>query len=125
MDRIFLYEVFNRIVERGSISAAARDLKLPQSTVSRHLKTLETYVRARLIERTTYSLTLTEQGVHLYEKSRHMVDEFYATEASMHETVQAISGPLRISAPLSLGESCLAPIIAKMHDAFPQLTIYL
>src|SRR5262249_40185015 len=70
-------------------------------------------------------LTLTEQGVRLYEKSRHMVDEFYATEASMHETVQAISGPLRISAALSLGESCLAPIIAKMHEAFPRLTIYL
>src|SRR5262249_20416805 len=105
MDRIFLYEVFNRIVERGSISAAARDLRLPQSTVSRHLKTLETYVRARLIERTTYSLTLTDEGARLYEKSRGLVEEFHATEASLRETARAISGPLRISAPLSLGES--------------------
>src|SRR5262245_26775418 len=125
MDRIFLYEVFNRIVERGSISAAARDLNLPQSTVSRHLKTLEMYVRARLIERTTYSLKPTEQGARLYEKSRGMLDEFYATEASLRETRQAISGALRISAPLSLGESRLPPVIARMHDAYPQLTIYL
>src|SRR5262249_5819250 len=125
MDRIFLYELFNRIVERGSISAAARDLKLPQSTVSRHLKTLETYVRARLFERTTYSLAPTEVGLRLYEKSRGLVDEFYAAEASLREGTQAISGPLRISASLSLGDSCLAPIIAKMREAFPQRTIYL
>src|SRR5262245_38458041 len=100
MDRIFLYEVFNRIVERGSISAAARDLKLPQSTVSRHLKMLEVYMSARLIERTTYSLKPTEEGVRLYEKSRGLIDEFYATEASLRETTQAITGALRISAPL-------------------------
>src|SRR5262245_10504493 len=104
MDRIFLYEVFNRIVERGSISAAGRDLKLPQSTVSRHLKTLETYMRIRLIERTTFSLKLTEHGARLYEKSRGLVDEFLATEVSLRETAQAISGPLRISASRSLGE---------------------
>src|SRR5262249_15857263 len=119
------YEVFNRIVERGSISAAARDLKLPQSTVSRHLRTLETHVSARLIERTTYSMALTEHGMRLYEKSRGLVDEFHAAEASVRETAQAISGPLRISASLSLGESALAPIIAKMHETFPELTIYL
>src|SRR5215813_1462320 len=119
MDRILLYEVFNRIIERGSISAAARDLKLPQSTVSRHLKTLETHVSARLIARTTYSLTPTEQGMRLYETSRELVEEFHAAEASLRESAQAISGPLRISAPLSLGESCLAPIIAKMHEALP------
>src|SRR5262245_33015108 len=123
MDRILLYEVFNRILERGSISAAARDLKLPQSTVSRHLKTLETHVSARLIERTTHSLTPTEEGLRLYEKSRGLVDEFHATEASLRGTAHAISGPLRISASLSLGESALAPVIAKMREAFPELTI--
>lgn len=125
MDRIFLYEVFNRIIERGSISAAARDLKLPQSTVSRHLKALEGHLRARLIERTTYSLTPSEQGLRFYERSRCLVEEFYATEASLQETAQSISGLIRISAALSFGESRLAPIIAKMHAAFPQLTIHL
>src|SRR5262249_323827 len=58
-------------------------------------------------------------------KSRGLVDEFHAAEASVRETAQAISGPLRISASLSLGESALAPIIAKMHETFPELTIYL
>jgi DNA-binding transcriptional LysR family regulator len=125
MDRIFLYEVFNRIVERGSISAAARDLKLPQSTVSRHLKTLEGHVRAHLIERTTYSFTPTEQGLRFYERTRGLVEEFYATEASLQESARSMSGVLRISAALSFGESRLPPIIAKMHEAFPQLTIHL
>src|SRR5262245_12962026 len=125
MDRIFLYEVFNRIVECGSISAAARDLKLPQSTVSRHLKTLEEHVRAHLIERTTHSLTPTEQGLRFYERSRGLIEEFYATEASLQETARSMSGLLRISAALSFGESRLPPIIAKMREAFPELTIYL
>jgi DNA-binding transcriptional LysR family regulator len=125
MDRIFLYEVFNKIVERGNISAAARDLKLPQSTVSRHLKTLEEHLRARLIERTTYSLTPTEQGLRFYERSRSLVEEVHATEASLQETARSLSGLLRLSAALSFGESRLPPIIAKMHEAFPQLTIHL
>ena len=125
MDRIFLYEVFNRIIERGSISAAARDLNLPQSTVSRHLKMLEEQVRAHLIERTTYSLTPTEQGLRFYERSRDLIEEFYATEALLQETARSMSGLLRISAALSFGESRLPPIIAKMIEAFPQLTIHL
>jgi DNA-binding transcriptional LysR family regulator len=125
MDRLRLYEVFIRIVERGSLSAASRDLRLPQPTVSRLLKTLETQLDARLIERTTHRMNLTEQGALLYERARHLIEEFESVESSVRSTQAQLVGSLSVNAPVLFGEDVLAQLLADFQQEHPELEVAL
>jgi DNA-binding transcriptional LysR family regulator len=125
MDRLRLYEVFVRIVERGNLSAAARDLKLPQPTVSRLLKALEQQLGSRLIERDTHKMSLTEQGGLLYERARRLIDEFAFTEAAVRGSQTELAGTLRINAPVAFGEQVLAKLLANFQRLHPALEIEL
>jgi DNA-binding transcriptional LysR family regulator len=125
MDRLRLYEVFIRIVERGSLGAASRDLDLPQPTVSRLLKTLENQLDARLIERTTHRMNLTEQGALLYERAKCLVEEFEAVESSVRSTQAQLVGSLSVNAPVLFGEDVLAQLLADFQQEHPELEVAL
>jgi DNA-binding transcriptional LysR family regulator len=125
MDRLRLFEVFVRIVERGNLSAAARDLNLPQPTVSRLLKTLEQQLGARLIERDTHKMSITEQGALLYERARRLLDEFAFTESAIRSSQTELTGTLRINAPVVFGEIVLPPLLADFQHTHPGLELEL
>jgi DNA-binding transcriptional LysR family regulator len=102
--------LFARVVEAGSFSGAARALKLPKSTVSRKLTTLENELGVRLVQRTTRKMGLTDAGRRFYEASARVV-------AAAQDGLQAVSsvassprGLLRVTAPLSF--AMLGPDIA-------------
>ena len=72
MDRLLAHTLFCRVVELGSFTAAAREARLPQPTVSRHIASLEESLATRLLERTTRTLSVTETGQAVVERDRYL-----------------------------------------------------
>lgn len=103
--------VFARVVQAGSFSGAARLLEMPKSTVSRKISELEERIGARLIQRTTRKLGLTDAGRIYYEHSARIVAEVEEAEHAVRSTQADPRGLLRVSAPLSF--ALLGPIVGE------------
>src|ERR1700723_742796 len=112
--------IFARVVEVNSFSQAARRLKMPVSTVSRRIAELEDQLGVRLLERSTRSLRLTDVGSEVLEHARHTgeLNEAVDNVASNHQS--NVSGELRLSAPPSISDSLLAPLIGAFQSYYPK-----
>lgn len=115
--------VFLRIAEDGSFTAAARGLGVPKSTVSRKLAALEERLGARLVERTTRRLRLTEAGTLLLERVRRIAVALDEAQAAVAELQDRPKGTLRLTAPIDIGQGWLAPIIADFVRDFPEVRV--
>lgn len=113
---------FVAVTEAGSFSMAADRLGSSQSTLSKHVAALEGHLRTRLFNRTTRSLTLTTDGARFYEKALGVLDAIEAAEASVGLSGEA-EGVLRITAPLTLAESRLIPMLKRFLAANPKIEI--
>lgn len=123
LDRLTLLESFLRISDRGSISAAARDLGLSQASVSRQLKELETRLGTQLIRRTTHSLALTQSGQALLRDARELLAGWDALQERHSEGDQAVRGPLKVVAPVALGQLHLADIALDFQLKYPHVSL--
>lgn len=117
--------LFARIVERGSLSAAARDLGLSKSLVSRRLGRLEDRLGARLVNRTTRHLALTDVGREFNERARRVLLEAEDAEACARDASTELGGRLRIAAPVSFGSRHLAPPLAGFLAEHPKVEVEL
>lgn len=122
LDRLSLLATFVRIAERGSISAAARDLGLSQASASRHLSELEFRIGAVLIERTTHSLTLTEAGNAALADARDLLNGWSAL-SERFEVTDELTGTLRVIAPIALGQLHLIDATLDWQSDHPNLQI--
>lgn len=113
--------VFAKVVEGGSLTAAARALEMPKSTVSRRLSELEARLGARLLQRTTRSLRLTEAGRAYYAHAQRVVEELEAAEAAVHELSSAPKGRLRMTVPLDFAP--LGPVLARFMARYPAIEL--
>lgn len=102
--------VFAKVVHVGSFTAAARVLDMPKSTVSRKVSELEERLGARLLQRTTRKLSLTDAGRAYYGHCTHIVDEMEEAARAVANLQEAPRGRLRVTAPLNFG--FLGPIVA-------------
>src|SRR5690349_7095765 len=102
---------FVAVAEAGSISEAARRLRLSKSVVSDRLAELERGLGATLVHRSTRKLTLTEDGTAFLDRASRIAHEVEAATADMAERRGALVGPLRISAPVTFGRMHLGPAI--------------
>ena len=118
-------ELFARVVERGSLSAAARDLGLSKSLVSRRLGQLEDRLGARLVNRTTRRLALTDIGREFNERARRVLLEAEDAEACARDASMELSGRVRIAAPVSFGARHLAPALAAFLADHPRVEVEL
>lgn len=118
-------KLFQTIVEKGSLAAAGRELRLSATTVSERLAALEAHYGVTLLNRTTRVISLTEEGRTLLDGSRHLLTEAKELEDRLLYGVQTLSGQIRVSAPFDLGSSIIEPIISKFIDENPQITIEL
>lgn len=105
IDRIELMRTFIRIVEAGSLSAAAVQMNTTQATVSRRLQSLEGLLGAKLILRTTHAMKLTDDGERCYQHARQIVDAWLALEDDLRITDDRPVGILRVRAPMRLVSS--------------------
>lgn len=97
--------LFRTIVEKGSLSGAARELGLSPTTVSERLAALEAHYGVVLLNRTTRSISLTEEGRTLIEGAKHVLGEIEDLETRIRQGAQTLSGLIRISAPSDLGRT--------------------
>lgn len=117
--------LFTRAVELGSFSAVAREENTSQPTVSKMIAALEKHLRVRLLERTTTSLTLTEEGKRFYERSKQMIEEYADAVADARGQTQMFVGALRINAPVGLGELRLNALMLEFLAKYPEIDIEL
>jgi DNA-binding transcriptional LysR family regulator len=123
MDALSGMAVFARIVEAGSFTAAARGLGLSKPAVSKQLARLEARLGARLLNRTTRRLSLTEAGRLFHQRCVRLLADAAAAEQAVAELAEAPRGTLRIGAPMSFGQLHLAPAIAPFLARYPELRI--
>lgn len=123
MDRLQAMRQFVTVVDAGSFSAAARLLGMGQPAVSKAIATLEDYLGVRLMVRTTRSHSLTEAGQRFYERARVTLDEADAAEAAARDEASALSGRLRISAPIVYASFQIVPRLAAFLAGHPGLSV--
>lgn len=123
VDRLSLLNSFARIVDRGSISAAARDLGLSQASVSRHLAALENQLGAELIRRTTHNLTLTPAGEVCLGDARALLQSWDSLVERHAEDDGSLKGKLKIVAPVALGQGILADMALAFSAQHPHLQL--
>jgi DNA-binding transcriptional LysR family regulator len=115
--------IFARVVEDKSFSAAARRLNLSKSLVSKQVTQLEKSVGARLLNRTTRALSLTDAGAVFYEHCAHIVEELEEAKLAVGRLHSEPRGLLRISAPVAFGRLHIATVLPEFLAAYPDLKI--
>jgi DNA-binding transcriptional LysR family regulator len=121
-DDLSLLRTFVCIVECGSISAAARCLKAPQPTLSRHLRLLEKLCGAALLRRDTHGINLTEAGQQLLTDARSMLAHAEEADLRMREGQTTLTGHLRLFATIDLGQSIVTRLVSRFLQANPKVT---
>ncbi len=116
---------FVAVANAGSISEAARRLRLSKSVVSDRLSDLERSLGASLIHRSTRKLTLTEDGAAFLERATRVVREVEEAAAEMAERRGELTGPLRISAPVTFGRMHLGPAVFPFLAKHPGIELTL
>lgn len=111
-------EIFVKVVDAGSFSAAARTLGVSKSHTSKRVSQLEDRLGARLLQRTTRKLTLTEAGRTFYERCSHILGQLEEAEQLIAELSNSPRGRLRMAVPMSLGLRYLAPLVAEFAKEF-------
>ncbi|MBT3030673.1 MAG: LysR family transcriptional regulator [Candidatus Thiodiazotropha sp. (ex Lucina pensylvanica)] len=119
MDRLECLESFVAVVESGQFSAAAERLGLGKSVISRRVSELEEYLGALLIQRTTRRLSLTEAGRTFYPRAIQLLEDLADAEQSVSSAQHALSGRIRLAAPLSFGLMHLAPALNSFMSKHP------
>jgi transcriptional regulator, LysR family len=114
---------FVRIVEAGSLSAAARQLETTQATVSRRLQSLETLLGVRLLLRTTHTTRLTDDGERCYQHARRVIDSWLALEDEVAHAEDEPVGVLRVRAPHAFGQDQLLAPLTEFLQRYPQLSV--
>ena len=115
--------VFAKVVEASSFSEAARRLKLPVSTVSRRVAELEDQLGARLLERSTRNLRVTELGAEVLEHAVRSAELSEAVESIVSNRLSEVSGTLRLSAPPSISDTLLTPLVTAFQASYPNVRI--
>jgi DNA-binding transcriptional LysR family regulator len=115
--------VFAKVAEASSFSEAARRLKLPVSTVSRRIAELEDQLGVRLLERSTRSLRLTELGAEVLEYAARSAELSEAVESIVSNRLSAVSGSLRLSAPPSISDTLLTPLVTAFQASYPNVRV--
>jgi DNA-binding transcriptional LysR family regulator len=115
--------LFLRIVEKGGLAAAGRELGMSPASVSEHLAALESHYGAALLYRTTRAISLTDEGRVLVEGARRLLVEADDLEARIRLGVDKISGPIRLSAPIDLGRTRIVPVLDAFLAKHPEVTI--
>jgi DNA-binding transcriptional LysR family regulator len=125
MGRLRDMEMFVRIVEAGSFSAAARDLNMGQPAVSKTIAGLEERLGVRLLIRSTRRLSPTEAGLAFYERALHAIAEANEAEAAARGAGAGLEGRLRIWAPVTFARLHIVPKVGEFLDAHPKLRLEL
>jgi DNA-binding transcriptional LysR family regulator len=123
MDRLDAMSILLRVVEAGSLSAAARRLGTPLSTVSRKVSELEEHLKTRLLIRSSRRLTLTDAGRSYVAACKRLLDQLAEAERAASGEYSAPKGELVITAPIVFGRLHVLPIVIEFLNAYTDIDI--
>ncbi len=123
MDRLAAMEAFVRVVEVGSFSGAAKQLRLGQPSVSKTVAQIEERLGVRLLLRSTHGLTPTEAGRHFYERAKRSIEEAEEAETAARGAVATYSGRLRICASVTFARLHIMPRLPVFLAQHPALSV--
>lgn len=125
MDKLKAMAAFVRIVEAGSLTAAANELDVSQPSMVRQLAALESSLGVRLINRTTRRMALTDEGREYYERCKWVLSAVDEAETTLSARRTEPRGRLRVTSSVTFGRAILAPLVVDFMAAHPQLRIEL
>lgn len=125
MDKLLAMRVFVAVVESGSFSRAAEQLRLSSTAASRHVAELEKHLGAQLLQRSTRRLNLTGIGADYYDRCRTILADVEEAEAQAATSEKQPRGTLRISLPHSFGLHYFAPLVPEFCERYPDLQLEL
>ncbi|WP_233835517.1 LysR family transcriptional regulator [Paraburkholderia sp. ZP32-5] len=123
LDHLSAMRALVRIVELGSFSAAARELKVATSTIARKIGALEAMLGVPLLHRSTHHVALTEAGSLYHARAVSMIADLDDTLRVVAELDAAPSGPLKLTAPVAFGRRYLAPLVAPFLELYPAVQL--
>jgi DNA-binding transcriptional LysR family regulator len=116
---------FVAVVELESFTAAAKQLGISTAQVSRQVSALESRLSAKLLNRTTRKVSVTETGHTYYQHCRQILDGLEEAERAITNLQSTPTGRLKLTAPVSYGEGTIAPLINNFLAKYPQLDVHL
>ncbi|QDZ28067.1 LysR family transcriptional regulator [Noviherbaspirillum sp. UKPF54] len=123
MDLFQAMKVFIKVAETGSLSGAARALDISNPSVTRHVCDLESYLSARLFNRSTRRLSLTETGAAYLERCRQVLAAVEDAASAASSSVADPGGTLRISAPVSFAVNRLGRVLPRYAQRYPRVQL--
>ncbi len=125
LDDVILLAVFSRVVETKSFTAAAASLGVTKAMVSQRVAALERRCAARLFQRTTRRLSITQEGMQLYQACQGLTAAADATALLLGRVGRTVHGLLRVTAPVGFGVSELVPALPGFSQRYPEVTVEL
>lgn len=123
MDRLQSMRVFQRVVDEGSFSAAARSLDMSPAVVTRLVADLEEHLGTRLMQRTTRRMSLTEAGETYLSRVRHILQDIDEVHAMTSSQTHELAGVLRLLTPPVLATHVVAPLLAEFRATYPHIVL--
>ncbi|WP_395847027.1 LysR family transcriptional regulator [Cystobacter fuscus] len=125
IDSLLDVTVFTRVVSAGSLSAAARELGMSLAVVSKRLARLEERLGVRLVNRTTRSLNLTEEGAEFHERCVRVLGEIGEAEEKVRSLRHGASGLLKVTATAAFARRHLGRLIPRFLERYPDIRVQL
>ena len=123
MDRLSAMSMFVRVVETGSFSAVAKEMNTTQPTVSKNVAELESWLGAKLLNRSTRSLHLTEVGADYYERCVGILQNIEEAEHNVGQLQSSPKGTVKVSAIVGFGVHYLMPMMEGFFAAYPDINV--
>src|ERR1700744_5814624 len=123
MDRFQELNAFIAVVEAGGFSAAARRTGESQSAISKAVGTLERRLGVMLFNRSTRSVTLTDQGQRYYDRAKPLVDEMDDVDNEMTNSTLSVTGLVRIRVASPFGRLHILPLVPELLSVYPGLEV--
>ena len=123
MDRLAAMEAFIRVVDAGSFSDAAKQLRIGQPAASKTIAQLEDWLGVRLLLRSTHRLTPTEAGRNFYDRAKRAIEEADEVELAARGAAATLSGRMRFCGPLTFTRLLVMPRLSTFLTEHPSLDI--
>lgn len=123
LDRVTSMQVFVKVADLGSLSAAARALGMSQTMASKHMAALEARLEVPLLTRSTRRMRLTDAGQAFLTQSRNILAQMEEAEAQVSARRERVTGRLRVSLPVSYGLAKVVPLLPDFEAAYPDLVL--
>jgi LysR family transcriptional regulator for bpeEF and oprC len=118
-------KTFLRVVQRKSFSAAAAEMNVSQSTVSKHVARLEETLGVQLLHRSTQQLSLTDAGADFFARATSIVADLEEAQLAAAALGAGAKGTLRVHSTFGVGHSFVAPAVARFLESYPEISVQL